>query len=94
MRLTRAEYESLIAKNPRLRPCASNEEQQDADKRKVDNKARKTGMDEKGHPQFKLTVTILVSDNRRRDIDGALSTLLDCLIAAGRQLAMDTRDSD
>ena len=45
----------------------------------------KTGVqnvDGKGHPRFAVTITFLVSDNRRRDIDGCASTVLDCLVKA------------
>ena len=40
-------------------------------------------------PTYHLTVTIEVSDNRRRDLDGALATICDVIVAVGRQLQSD-----
>ena len=42
--------------------------------------------------QYHLSVEVLMSDKRRRDLDGALATLCDCLTAARRQLESDTED--
>jgi len=54
--------------------------------RRADKKA-----DGGDHPRFALTVCFRVSDNRPRDLDGLLSTILDCLVTArGRLAAMDT----
>lgn len=38
------------------------------------------------HRKFRLTITLKYSDNRVRDPDAALSTILDCLVATRRQL--------
>ena len=43
-------------------------------------------------PTYHLTVTIEVSDNRRRDLDGALATICDIIVAVGRQLQGDNED--
>lgn len=46
------------------------------------------------HGQFRITVNFKVSDNRRRDLDGMLSTIFDCQIAAtGRFAPVDTGDT-
>tara|TARA_R110002051_G_scaffold294979_1_gene360681 strand:- start:177 stop:455 length:279 start_codon:yes stop_codon:yes gene_type:complete len=46
-----------------------------------------------GDKGFVLTVEILVSDLRRRDLDGALATICDIIVALGRQLEADTGDN-
>lgn len=40
--------------------------------------------------QYRVTITFHISDRRRRDIDGGTSTLLDCIVAARRQLDGNT----
>ena len=55
---------------------------QDADTHRAKGKA----VDESVHPKFKLTITCLFSDQRRRDIDGCATTMLDCLVKAVREL--------
>ena len=54
--------------------------------RKNHNRPASPSMDDPGYEQFCATITILVSDKRRRDLDGALATLLDSNVAARRQL--------
>ena len=69
------------------------EEQQVSDTGKADNKTRVSKGDKENHRRFRVRITFRFSDNRRRDLDGGLSTVLDCIIAArGRLLDMDTRD--
>ena len=69
------------------------EEQQVSDKGKADNKTRISKGDKENHRRFRVRITVRFSDNRRRDADGCLSTLLDCLTTArGRLLEMDTGD--
>ena len=87
MRITRQEYEALLAKNPGLRPRPSNEEQQDDLPGKADHKARKAKVDAKSHPSYRISIDFLVSDNLGRDCDGAQTTLLDCLIRSARRLS-------
>jgi hypothetical protein len=42
--------------------------------------------------QFRVAITLFISDARDRDPDGAASTLLDCFLdAAGRLLLLDRR---
>ena len=43
-------------------------------------------MDGPGHPQFALTITFAFCDNRQRDLDGAATTVLDCLEDALRSI--------
>ena len=37
--------------------------------------------------RFRITIDFLVSDNRRRDPDGAINTILDCLVRSVRRLS-------
>lgn len=67
---------------------AGEKKQQDADAGKVDHKTGVSEVDGSVRPQFRVTVTLGYGDERRRDADGAVSTILDCLIAARRQLAL------
>lgn len=78
------------ADRPGTRPCATTEKLE-GDLPKPRNrktvhrdKAGNEGMDATGHPKFAISIELLVSDNIRRDADGCLSTLLDCLVAALR----------
>jgi len=42
-----------------------------------------------GHPQFRITVTLRFSDYRRKDPDGCLATIMDCLThAVGRLVGL------
>lgn len=50
-------------------------------------------LDGKTHPKYKLTVTLLVADKRRRDADGMLSSLLDAMVKSVRRFnPMDPGD--
>lgn len=49
--------------------------------------------DEGNRKRFRITVDLLVSDNRRRDPDGAINTIMDCLVAAVRRLGEGDRRS-
>ena len=48
--------------------------------------AKDPKMDDELCSQFYLAVEVKVSDRRRRDLDGCLATLCDCITAARRQL--------
>lgn len=61
---------------------------QDAYQRPIDNEPKASKDDAENHPRYKISVELYYSDNYRRDADGALATILDCLIAAGRQLSV------
>ena len=80
--------------NKRIGSCPRHEEQQDAVPGKIDHKARKAEVDGGVHPQYVFAVDLRVSDKRKRDADGALTTLLDCVVIAARRLSeMDKEDS-
>ena len=46
------------------------------------------------HQKFGVTIIVRVSDNRRRDLDGCASSILDCLVSARRLLAGYTGTND
>ena len=50
------------------------------------NRPARPALDDPSHEQFYITVRILFSDKRRRDLEGALATFLDCIVACRRQL--------
>ncbi len=54
------------------------------------NKARGQTTNEANTGRYKITVDFFMSDNRRRDLDGMLATILDCLCTERRLLAGDT----
>ena len=62
--------------------CSVIQEQQNALQGNADNKPKKAKADGKDHPVYKVSITFLISDERERDLDGATSTVLDCLIRA------------
>lgn len=43
-------------------------------------------VDGRGYPQFRVSITYLVSDYRRRDAWGMAETVADCIVAAARRL--------
>lgn len=103
MRLSKQDYNELIRKHPNLAPkipadCASHQRLSDTklqeskdDMREALNNAPKVQGENGCHnPRYKVTVTFLMSDNRRRDLDGMLATILDAICTAGRLLAGDT----
>lgn len=59
---------------------------EDVSAREADNSPEEAEVDGSVHPRFAVTITLLTSDKRRRDADGAMSTLLDCLVKAVRRL--------
>ena len=85
-RWTAQDYAYYQAKRERVRPCPQLQEQQDMDGKEANHKTRKARVDAAVHPKFRIAITLLVSDKRGRDGDGALSTLLDCLVTAARRL--------
>lgn len=78
------------AEPDRTRPCTLNEKSKDDGSRKIIHKTGTAKVDAASHPKFKVTVIVQISDNRRRDLDGNLTTILDCLCTSRRQLSMDT----
>lgn len=85
MRWTKEQYADYIAKDKRRRARPIHEEQQDVDGQKANHKARTSDVDGDSHPKFRVAITLYVSDARRRDADGALTTILDCLVHAVRR---------
>jgi len=66
------------------------QERKDDDKGAADNPPRKAKMDGASGPFFRITITLRTSDERDRDGDGMVSTLLDTyLFALGRLLGLD-----
>lgn len=68
------------------------QEQQDAGQGKDDYQPQKPGVDGLHHQKHRITVTFRYSDQRIRDMDGSLSTLLDCLVTARRQATIRAED--
>lgn len=89
---------NLKADNQRTRPCAIVQKQKAGDLGQQDwasphpDRAKNKAVDESLHPQFCVSVVVTVSDNRRRDLDGMLATILDCVCAARRLLAGNLRN--
>jgi len=81
-----------LARRQGLGPCAIVQKQEASDSRQPKRKNANTNgagnkkMDGAMRPSFRVAVNLRVSDNRGRDADGALSTLLDCLVSAARRL--------
>jgi len=89
-RWTAQDYADYQAKRERVRARPVHEELKDVDRPKANHKTRKARVDEAVHPKFRVTVTLRVSDKLRRDGDGALTTLLDCLVnTQGRLRSLD-----
>jgi hypothetical protein len=69
------------------------QEQQDAGSGPSDNRPQEAKTNGADNPEYRISVTLLVADHRQRDADGALSTVLDCLIhAIGRLTGLDSRN--
>ena len=85
-------YRQTGHRHPWDRSCASVQKQEDNMRKTSSNSPQGTAMDGAGYEGYALSVEILVSDRRRRDLDGALATICDCIVAVGRQLAADTAD--
>tara|TARA_R110000824_G_scaffold255569_1_gene444504 strand:+ start:1126 stop:1470 length:345 start_codon:yes stop_codon:yes gene_type:complete len=66
--------------------CPGSQKQKAHHARAIDNRTQNTKMDDKLREQFCVTIEIQVSDLRVRDLDGSVSTIFDCLVAARRQL--------
>jgi len=84
-RWTEKDLESYQAKRERVRSRPIIQELKDVDRPKANHQAGKAGVDGQVHPKFRIAITLLVSDKRCRDGDGALSTLLDCVVTASRR---------
>lgn len=91
------------AEDSRPESCSEFQEQQKPIQKQEDRKdlhshrSKKEKVDAASHPKYRIAVMWLISDNRVRDNDGMLSTIMDSLISATRRLSgMDTgkRTSD
>jgi len=83
-------YEKRKAGNQKPRPRPVIQERKDDDARQADNRPQKTKVDGEGGNLHGVTITLLISDKRDRDADGAITTILDTyLFALGRLLEMD-----
>ncbi len=51
-----------------------------------DHKPRRAKNKQPDHPKYRVTIIWRVSDKRRRDNDGMLATVMDCLVHATRRL--------
>jgi len=77
---------------PRTRPVFQKLQDDSLETEADHDKAGASALDGIGRPQFRVSVTFRISDERHRDNDGGYSTLADCLIAAvGRLAKMDPR---
>lgn len=85
---TKSDYDDWKRRsaNQRTRPCAVVQELENDCAGPAHHEPEAAKVDGELHPRFRVTVTLYVSDNRRRDADGALSTIMDCVIAARRRL--------
>lgn len=104
MKLTQEQLEERLARNPalakrnpelgsvarvRIGPRPGLKEQH------VQHRGQRKSQVEKAMcPKFRVSITLDFADYRTRDADAALSTLLDCVIAARRQLENHTGDFD
>lgn len=90
-RLSAAQFQALYGSQrtsppPQARSYPKLQEQQNAHSGKANHRPKEAEEDGRDHPRFEVSVDLLVSDERRRDADGALSTLLDCLVQALRKV--------
>ena len=79
-------HASIIAqtapKDSRRRPHNVLQKLQDAEPGAAHNVPHQAKADGAIHPAYRVTITLRVSDHRRRDADGALSSLMDSLVRA------------
>ena len=76
-------------KSARPGPHPQFQKQKDDSPRAVDHQPKETEVDGEGRSLYRITITLLVSDRRGRDGDGAVSTILDTyLFATGRLLGV------
>lgn len=70
----------------RLGPCAESKESKGMERKVLNDKRKDPTVEEIRNGSFKVTITFLASDRRRRDLDNGTSTILDMLPALRRQL--------
>lgn len=93
MRWDKATYEAYQAKRAAAGKRMQLQEHQDGHnqtKAKADNQPKEAEAIGPDHKGFRVSVTFRIADKRDRDLDGMLSSVLDCLIdAVGRSLQVD-----
>lgn len=80
------EYEQRRAARKRHGTCPGVQEQQVAVQREVDNQTGIQEVDGGVRPEFRVSVDLFYANKRRRDGDGAATTLADCIVTARRRL--------
>lgn len=89
---SREQFDAYQTRRVRDRASPQFQEFQDAHAGPSDHRSQEAGVDGAVYPEFCITATICIADERDRDNDGAYSTLQDCLIAAvGRLAQMDPK---
>jgi len=78
-------YEQRRAGNKRAGTGASLQKFENVDAGEDHHVTKKSEMDEAGHPTYRISIVAHLSDNRRRDLDGINSTLLDVLVRSVRR---------
>lgn len=73
----------------RIRTHTEPKEPKSLEREVSNDKFQSPKVEEDSLGKFKVTITFLASDKRRRDLDNGASTLLDLLPAARRQLLCD-----
>ena len=88
------DYERITGHpHPGDRSRSGVQKQEDNSWKEIDNGTKMQKMDGGSDQQYHLSVEILVSDRRRRDLDGALATICDCIVTARRRLEVHTKDN-
>lgn len=82
-------------KNNGIRECPKLQERQNAHEGTTHHSSKKEALDGKSHPTYRVSITWLVSDRRRRDAWGMSETIADCIVSAFRRFygLHDTRTS-
>lgn len=98
-RWTKAELDAYIAKRnicggTGARAYPVEEKQQASDQGQTDNKPKVSKVDRAVRPTYAIAISVFISDNRRRDIDNAATTLLDALMLARGRLFSHCEKAD
>jgi hypothetical protein len=86
MRWTKEQYDNYVAKRERSGSRTIPKEPEDHQPRKPDNRPKSAAVEREVRQCYRVSITVNFSDNRRRDLDNAATTLLDCIVAAQRRL--------
>ena len=79
-------YEARNAAGTGYRSGTGIQEQQAADSGQAGDETRVPEVDEEVRGRFRISVDLYYQDRRRRDVDGAASTLADIIVATRRRL--------